>query len=105
VETLKKIKNVLSLILIYAFITLLYIIGIPGSIITMGMITEGLFGHFEVGVYLQGLIVAVMVAAMILSARDRMAKGEGFWKALFTPDPNSDYDPYDWDRINLEAYY
>jgi len=56
-------------------------------------------------VYLQGLIVAVMVAAMILSARDRMAKGEGFWKALFTPDPNSDYDPYDWDRINLEAYY
>ena len=71
----------------------------------MGMITEGLFGHFEIGVYLQGLVTAVILVAAILNARDRMKKGEGFWSAFFTPDPDSDYDPYDWDRINLESYY
>lgn|GEM_PF-2683072 len=98
----KKIKNAISSILIYGFIVLMLVIGIPGSIVTMGMITKGLLGHAEIGIYGWGLLIMLMV---VWNIADRMDRGASFWKALFTPDPDKDYDPYDWDRINFDAYY
>lgn len=99
---LRKIKSVISSILIYSFVVMMLVIGIPGSIMTMGMITKGLLGHAEIGIYGWGLLIMAMI---VWNIADRMDRGASLRKALFTPDPDREYDPYDWDRINLETYY
>ena len=101
-ETLKKIMNIASSIMFYAFsIAMLAILNLL-LIAAWGILSQHLLGNAWIGMAFQIAFTIGFIAVVILNVRDRLREGAGFWQVFAVSGPDSYNDDYDWERIDFK---